>query len=322
MFPLLSLVLCSAPLEVPLPYRDEYTPPAVWTADKAALGKRLFHEKELSEDRTLSCASCHDPERSFTDNRPVAEGVRAQRGERNTPSIVNRALGKHQFWDGRAKTLELQALGPIANPLEMNLSVAEAVTRLKKVPGYTTEFQKAFGGGITPARIAEALAHYERTVYSVESPFDRFLDGDGKALSVSARKGLELFGGKAKCGECHAGINFTDENFHTVGVGGVKQLGRAAVTKQNKDRGGFKTPGLREVARTAPYMHDGSLATLADVIEWYDRGGDPHPNKDKRIHPLNLTVEEKKALVAFLESLTGRVVEVSLPVASASEQVR
>ncbi len=301
----------AAAAPVPESYRAEAPADGGWTKERAALGKRLFFEPRLSKDGEVSCASCHDPARAFTDGKPLAVGVAGARGARNSPTLVNRALGRSQFWDGRAATLEAQALGPIDNPVEMGLPLAEAVRRLSADPSYARDFRRAFGGKVTAARLGAALAAYERTLWSVDAPFDRFLAGDAEALSPAAQRGLELFGGKARCGDCHAGVNFTDEGFHVLGVGGEGEPGRAQVTHAPADRGAFKTPTLREVARTAPYLHDGSLATLAEVIDLYDRGGVPHPNLDPKLHPLGLTAAEKADLLAFLEALSGKVIELS-----------
>ncbi len=306
--PLLAMVLTQAP--VPPQYRGFLPPqPKTWTAQKARLGKQLFFDKRLSKDSSVSCASCHDPAQGFSDGRPLALGIGNSQGPRNTPTVVNRAFGTLQFWDGRAASLEEQALGPIANPLEMNLPVDEAVARLKGEAAYRSAFKSAFGGPPTAERLAEALASYQRTIYSVGAPYDRFDAGDGAAMSESAIRGLDLFGGKAHCGDCHAGPNFTDELFHTLGTAAKGEAGRATWSKNAGDQGAFKTPTLRELTRTGPYMHDGSLKTLADVVEFYDKGCSPHSNLDKRIKTLGLTVQEKADLVAFLEALTGSVVE-------------
>jgi cytochrome c peroxidase len=292
----------------PSEYLDEEAPlVTTWSAAKSALGQRLFAERLLSRDRTVSCADCHQKGLAFTDGKKTAVGIGGQVGTRNTPTLVNRALGRTQFWDGRAATLEEQALGPIANPAEMNLTVPEAVERLAAVASYREAFRAVFGGDPTAARLAEALAAYERTLYAVDAPFDRYLAGQQDAMSPAAQRGLVLFGRKARCGDCHAGPNFTDEAFHCLGVS--HDPGRSAVTRDTKDFGSFKTPTLREVARTAPYMHNGSMATLAEVVEYYDKGGEPHPNLDEKMKPLSLTAGEKADLVAFMEALSGTVVE-------------
>jgi cytochrome c peroxidase len=298
---------------VPEPYAGELSgvPPA-WTPPMAALGKRLFSEPQLSGDGSVSCATCHDPDRAFTDGVARARGVRGQSGTRNTPTLVNRGIGRVQFWDGRAANLEQQALGPIQAPVEMDLAIAEAVARLARDASYREQFHSVFGGEPTAERLGAALAAYERTIYSVDSPFDRFVAGDPNALSPAAQRGLELFGAKARCGECHSGPNFTDEAFHSLGVSA--DTGRGGVTGVAQDVGAFKTPTLREIGRTAPYMHDGSLATLADVVDYYDRGCSPHPNLSSKIVKLGLTAQERSDLVEFLEALSGTIVETPVPV--------
>jgi cytochrome c peroxidase len=282
----------------------------------AALGKRLFSEARLSRDGSVSCATCHDPSRAFTDGRALAQGIRGQVGPRSTPTIVNRGIGRTEFWDGRAGSLEDQALGPIQAPVEMDLSIEEAVERLRRDASYVAAFEAAFGGEPTRDRLARALAAYQRTVYSVDAPFDRFLAGDTEALSPQAQRGLVLFGGKARCGECHSGPNFSDELFHTLGLGA--DPGRGAVTRVETDRGAFKTPTLREIAKTAPYMHDGSLATLEEVVDYYDKGGTPHPNLSPKMTRLGLTEEERSDLLSFLRSLSGTIVE--LPASSGPQE--
>jgi cytochrome c peroxidase len=300
----------SAPPPIPETYVQELTtPPPAWSAERAALGKRLFFDTVLSHDRSVSCATCHQPGLAFTDGKKVAEGIGARTGDRNTPTIVNRSLGLTQFWDGRAASLEEQALGPIVNPKEMGLPIEQAVARLQADPSYRAAFRGVFGGDPDATRLALALSAYERTVYSVDSPFDRYIAGDESALSDRARRGLAVFGGKARCGECHTGPNFTDEAFYSLGVG--PDTGRQAVTARVTDHGAFKTPTLREISRTAPYMHDGSLATLTEVVDYYDKGCAPHPNLPAKIQKLDLTAEEKADLVAFLESLSGRVIDIA-----------
>ncbi len=260
------------------------------TRAKIALGRRLFHDRRLSRDGSLSCASCHDPRRAFTDGRRVAQGLGGARGGRNTPAIVNRAWGASFFWDGRTVTLEQQVLQPILSPKELGMT-QEAVLAVTRAPSLEV--------------VAQALASYVRTIVAGDSAFDR------GTLSDSARRGLALFHGKAGCGACHAGSLFTDEQFHNTGIawrtGVLTDEGRAGVTHADRDRGAFKTPSLREVARTAPYMHDGGLATLEQVIDYYDRGGQRNPGLDSRLRPLHLFPAEKQDLVTFLRSLTGRV---------------
>ncbi len=315
---ILHLVLAGDPSPVPSIYQAE-NPVGYerWTAEKANLGRQLFNDKLLSRDNTISCASCHDPAHSFADPRPVAIGVGGRKGKRHAPTIVNRALGKTQFWDGRSPTLEAQILGPIQNKDEMDLTVEDAMKRLNASDGYRQAFNHVFGHEPTPEALSEAIADYERTLFSVGSPFDRFLAGEQKAMSPSALRGLAIFGGKARCGQCHSGINFTDEDFHVLGVGNsAADPGRAEVTHSADDVGAFKTPTLRELTKTGPYMHDGSIATLSEVIELYDRGGgskgvkpESIANLDPKLGPLQLTADEKADLLAFLEALTGTVVE-------------
>lgn len=266
-------------------------------ADVAALGKRLFFDKLLSRDRTISCATCHDPKRAFTDDRPLAAGIGSQKGTRRTPSIINRAWGKSFFWDGRAATLEDQVLKPITNPIEMDLSIAEALDRLRTSGAYPA---------LSEAAMARALATYVRTILAGDSPFDRYVRGDRSALTPGQIAGLRLFRGKANCTSCHLGPNLTDERFHNTGLKGSDE-GRFAVTRLPEDRGAFKTPTLREIATRAPYMHDGSLKTLEDVVEHYDKGGEPVPNRDAEMRKLDLTAPEKKSLVEFLRALSGTV---------------
>ena len=300
----------TGPAPVPPQYQNDVPEqPADWSAERAALGKRLFQDRVLSRDYTVSCQDCHKPELAFTDGKKTARGMKGHVGPRNTPTLVNRALGKAQFWDGRAANLVEQALGPIAAPGEMDLAPEEAAARLAKDASYNAAFQKAFGATPTPQRIASAIAAYESTIYSVDAPFDRYLAGDQNALGPEARRGLALFGGKAKCSECHSGANFTDELYHCLGVGDDK--GRGGLKGMEKDAGQFKTPTLREIALTGPYMHDGSVATLAEVVDLYDRGGTPHPNLDPKIHRLGLSAQEKADLVAFMQGLSGKVVEVA-----------
>jgi cytochrome c peroxidase len=306
------------------------------TADKVALGRKLFYEKRLSKDGTVSCATCHDPEHGFGDGKKVSDGVGGKKGARNAPTVLNSAFNELQFWDGRAPSLEEQSKGPMLNPVEMAFtSHDEVVQVLRAIPDYKAEFQRVFSRDVTIDDVAAAIASFERTVLSGDSRFDRFMAGDQAALSDSAKRGWELWNGKARCNTCHpfgdVTPNFSDNKFHNIGVAAkardfallarraaeVKdpaelaaspdftELGRFAVTRQPKDIGSFKTPGLRDVALTAPYMHDGSEATLLDVVIFYDKGGEPNPYLDGGIVPLKLTDQEKKDLVAFMESLTG-----------------
>ena len=280
--------------------------------EKVALGKLLYFDKRLSQNMTISCASCHNPFHGFADPARVSMGVGGKTGTRNSPTVINRLFSADQFWDGRAKDLEEQSHGPLTNPVEMAMgSQGDVVARVKAVKGYAPLFQKAFGDdAIDMPRIAKAISAYERTVVSGDSAYDRYQAGDKSALSPSAVRGMELFNGKANCVKCHAGFNFSDENYNNLGVGMNRpnpDLGRYAVTQKDEDRGKFKTPTLRNVAETAPYMHDGGERTLLEVVEFYDRGGIANPNLSKEIKPLHLTAQEKRDMVAFLQALTGDV---------------
>ena len=274
------------------------------TPAKIALGKQLYFDGRLSRDNTISCASCHDPEKGWSNNEQFATGVGGKKGGRNSPTVINSAYSTLQFWDGRAKTLEEQALGPIQNPVEMNLTLAEAVEKLNKIDGYKSQFKEVFGTDVTADGIGKALAAFERTVLSGDAPFDRFVAGDAAALSESAQRGWKLFNGKGHCSACHAGPNFTDNAFHNIGVGmDAKEpdTGRKAISKLGGDHGSFKTPTLREIGKTAPYMHDGSLKTLEEVVEHYAKGGMVNETLDEEIFPLKLTPEDKKDLVTFMK---------------------
>ncbi|MBI4503362.1 MAG: c-type cytochrome [Gemmatimonadetes bacterium] len=278
------------------------------TQQKVALGKRLFFDPLVSSDRSRACASCHRPSLAFSDSVPVSAGVGGSQETRNTPSILNRAYGQSLFWDGRAPSLEGAVLQPIQGPREMNLPLPELLARLAADSGYRREFSGAFAEGPTGSSLAQALASYVRSLRAGNAPVDRYLFGDSTALTGEARAGMRLFAGKANCIACHAGPNFTDERFHNTGVTwGSADLGRYGVTGREEDKGKFKTPSLRNVALTAPYMHDGTLATLEQVVDFYDRGAGPNPHLDEEIKPLNLTPQERHRLLAFLGSLTGEI---------------
>lgn len=306
-------------LYMPVPEDNPLTP------EKVALGRRLFFDPILSRDYSLACASCHDPRRTFADGLVVAVGVSHRQGTRHAPALINRGYGRAFFWDGRAASLEHQALQPIANPKEFDLTVEEVIARLKTHAEYPALFRTAFGEDVTSENLARVLASYVRTILSGNAPIDRYFSGEREALSEQARKGLDLFRGKANCTACHLGPTFTDEQFHNTGAAwregpegsGLRDPGRFAVTGKEAERGAFKTPTLREVARTAPYMHDGSLQTLEEVIEFYHRGGNPNPHLDPELRPLRLTPEEKQALLAFLQSLSGTIRE-GMPAKSAN----
>ncbi len=326
---------------VPVPEGNPITP------EKVKLGERLFHEKRFSADGSVSCATCHKPELAFTDGLPVAEGIRKQKGTRNTPTVVNAAFYTSQFWDGRRPSLEEQAKDPFVNPIEHGLESHGPILEVVRTdPQYRAQFRRVFGvtpDEITIDHVVQAIAAFERTVISGDSPFDRYLyGGDKTALSESAIRGLKVFRTKGRCVDCHkieqTSATFTDNDFHNLGVGfkriaprlheivarfrearargadldesvlteaEVSELGRFAVTGRISDLGRFKTPTLRNVAVTAPYMHDGSLKTLEEVVEFYDKGGEANDFLDGGIRPLKLTEQEKRDLVEFLRSLTS-----------------
>ncbi|HYD49033.1 MAG TPA: cytochrome c peroxidase [Terriglobales bacterium] len=282
------------------------------SAAKIELGKMLYFDARLSKDSTVSCASCHNPFHGFADPARTSKGVRGAIGGRNSPTVINRLFSDVQFWDGRSEDLEAQAHGPLTNPVEMKMGSHDDVVGVcKAVPGYKPLFVKAFGSDeITMTRIAQAIAAYERTVVAGNSPFDRYSAGDKDAMSASAVRGMATFNEKGNCRVCHAGFNFTDESYHNIGVGMDKAKpdpGRHDQTKKPEDLGAFKTPTLRNIAQTAPYMHDGSETTLRQVVELYNRGGVRNANLSKEIKPLNLTPAEIDDVVAFLEALTGEI---------------
>ena len=314
------------------------------TRAKIELGRQLFFDPRLSADNSISCASCHHPEDGYGRNTTFGVGVGGQMGGRNSPISFNRILSSVQFWDGRAATLEDQAKGPIANPIEMSNTHDAAVKTLKGIEGYRLEFEKIFPGkGITIDTVAQAIATFERAIVTGTSPADyyepllnfekNFKDdlkdleafkkddlesynqywslkraSDAHPIDKSAIRGRELFFGKANCTACHAGANFTDEKYHNIGVGMDKpnpDLGRYDQTKIEKDKGAFKTPTVRNISQTGPYMHDGSQKTLEEVVEWYDKGGHPNPYLSDKIKKLNLTAQEKEDLVSYMKALQG-----------------
>lgn len=274
------------------------------TAEKVELGKQLYFDPRLSSTGKVSCASCHDPEKGWSNGEAVATGVDGLKGGRSSPTVINTAFQSLQFWDGRAGTLEEQALGPIQNPIEMNLTLPEAIKRLNAIPGYKAQFKKVFGTEVTSEGIAKAIAAFERTVLSGDAPYDRYTAGDAKALSPAAERGRALFFGAARCSSCHSGPNFTDNAFHNIGVGMDQEKpdeGRFAISKLEGDTGSFKTPTLREIAKTAPYMHDGHLKTLEEVVEYYNKGGTQNPYLDEEIFELKLTKAQVADVVTFLK---------------------
>jgi len=316
------------------------------TPAATALGEKLFFDPRLSGDGTVACATCHDPVRAFTDNRPVSIGINGRAGQRNAPTVLNALYNKSQFWDGRVTTLEQQAALPITNPSEMgSASIGDAVSRVAGDQEYQTQFMQAFGRGVNEQDMLRAIATYERTLVSFDSPFDHFIAGDANAISDSAKRGWELFNTKARCNLCHALTDnqrdvtvFTDNDFHNIGIGILRHrvgplaqqaehdlaqgrmidvdaaaitgemsiLGRFLVTKKPSDIASFKTPDLRNVLVTAPYFHDGSMQTLWDVVDHYNKGdGITDPWLDADIQPLALTEPEIDDLVAFLAAPTS-----------------
>ncbi len=314
------------------------------TAAKVELGKQLYFDPRVSKNATVSCATCHNPAKGWTDGMPNSIGIFGQHGGRSAPTVLNTVYAKTLFWDGRAPSLEGQSQGPPQNRIEMgDQSYEEIVARLRQIPAYQEQFQKVFGTPVTLDGIAKAIASFERTALSGGSAYDRYNGGAGiepdlKALTDSQKRGMVLFGltlnpddtfdpkverKKANCTSCHAGFNFTDEQFHNLGIGWLEtkrdlaDLGRWAISpigaKNEAERGAFKTPTIRDIEKTAPYMHDGSLKTLEEVVEHYNKGGTPNPYLDKDMPKLNLTDQEKTDVVAFMKALTGKDSTVKLP---------
>lgn len=287
------------------------------TEGKIQLGRQLYFDGRLSSDGTISCASCHDPVHAWADTTPVSEGVAHQQGTRNSPSIIDSAFVAPQFWDGRAMHLEKQAVGPVQNPIEMDLTVPQLESRLNAIPGYVEQFRAVFGGKPNITDLARAIASFERTIVTRDTPYDAYLRGDKSGMSASALRGMTIFGGKGRCTNCHSGPAFSDQGYHNLGVGysggRFKDAGRYGVTKNQRDTGAFLTQKLRNVDLTPPYMHDGSIPSLEVVIDLYDRGGVPNPYLDPEIKPLNLTSQEKRDLLSFLQSLTGPYPFVAAP---------
>ncbi|MGL4598794.1 MAG: cytochrome-c peroxidase [Bacteroidia bacterium] len=277
---------------------------------KVKLGEKLFFERMLSKDGSISCASCHKPEYAFSDTVKFSLGVGGTLALRNTPTIMNLAGHFPFFYDGRAANLEAQALGPIENPLEMNLPIDSALARLNRDSYYSKAFQKIYREKATVKNLSDALAAYEKSLFT-NSPFDRWAQGDSTAMSPAAIRGRKLFMDKGKCFECHKGVDFTNDEFKNIGLYNGKDLndvGRFAITKDSADLGKFKTPGLRNIAVTGPYMHNGMFSTLSEVIDYYNRPSqfvEGSIGSDTLLVPLNLSVEEKGELEAFLRSLSG-----------------
>jgi cytochrome c peroxidase len=315
---------------------------AVPTQDQIALGDKLFNDKRLSVDDSVSCATCHDPARGFVDHKPQSEGIGSHRGHRNSPTVLNAMFNATQFWDGRAPTLEAQAKLPILNPIEMGQRAPEdVVKKLQGIPEYVQTFRQVFGRDLNYDDLAAAIAAFERTQYTGDSPFDHYLAGDDKAIDDAAKRGWSIFNGKGRCNACHAFSTasplFSDQKFHNIGIAAHKtdfialaakgvamvrsgdleqidhlaletdlsELGRFLVTKNLSDVGTFKTPTLRNIMITGPYMHDGSMPTLWDVMDHYNKGGVPNPYLDGGMQRLGLTEAEIDDTVAFLATLTS-----------------
>ncbi len=319
---------------VPIPKNNPQTP------EKIELGKKLFFDRRLSGDGTTSCATCHNPEQAFADGLDISLSYPTTKNWRNSPTLVNIAFYKYLFHDGRARTLEEQALFPIMSAFEMNKNLDYLEEQIRIAPEYTAAFRKVFGGEVTRERIAMAIAAFERTLVSLNSPLDKYLKGDKSALSEEAGKGLEIFMGKGKCAECHFGVNLSDDKFYALHVPenptlmndprvtatmrfvakvyrykDYKKLaedpGRYLITKNKKDWKAFRTPTLREISKTAPYMHNGVFRTLDEVIEFFNDGGG---KGNTVLKPLGLSAEEKKTLKAFLsEALTGEEINIKYP---------
>lgn len=319
---------------VPVPTQNPQTP------EKVELGKKLFFDRRLSGDGTMSCATCHDPEKAFADGLELSLSYPTTKNWRNSPTLINVAFQKFLFHDGRSSSLEEQALFPMMSAFEMNRNLDFVEEVIRTVPEYVGAFQRVFGGEPNRERMAMAIAAYERTILSQNSPLDRYLKGDRAALSSDAQKGLDLFRGKGKCADCHFGANLADDRFHALNVpenpehqsdpritatrrfvgkvSGYKDyrslnedLGRYLVTRDKKDWKAFRTPTLRDIAKTAPYMHNGILATLDDVIDFFNAGGG---TGNTALKPLGLTAEEKRLLKVFLvEALAGEEQEFVYP---------
>jgi cytochrome c peroxidase len=297
------------PGSIPFPADDPYT------FEKASLGKTLFFDTRLSAANLLSCASCHNPAYGWGDGQPKGVGHGMRQLGRRSPTIVNAAFGQVFMWDGRARSLEEQALGPIASDAEMNLPIDRLLEKLKGISGYRPLFGAAFPGeGLAPASIAKAIASYERTIVSAPAPFDAWIEGGETAISEQAKRGFVLFNGKANCAKCHSGWNFTDDSFHDTGLGDA-DIGRGKfLANVIKMAHAFKTPGLREIARRGPYMHDGSLASLEAVVVHYNDGGINRPSRSDEIAPLGLSKPEIDDLVAFMATLTSEMAPTVVPV--------
>jgi cytochrome c peroxidase len=294
---------------IPFPKENPYTP------EKAALGKKLYFDTRISVTSAQSCASCHSPGFGWGDGLAVGVGHGMAKLGRHSPTIVNAAWGAIFMWDGRLADLEEQALGPIQSPGEMNMPIEVLMERLATIAEYKPLFTTAFPGtGLSPKTLAAAIATYERTVVSEQAPFDVWIEGNEQAISEEAKRGFVIFNTKAQCSTCHEGWNFTNDGFQDIGLASA-DVGRGQfLPGVIKMKHAFKTPGLREIARRSPFMHDGSMATLEQVVEHYDQGGVDRPSRSDLVKPLGLTPQEKSELVAFLKTLTSQLDPTTVPV--------
>lgn len=280
------------------------------TVEKIELGKMLYFDKRVSADGTVSCATCHDPKMAWAEHLPTSKGIHEQVGDRNAPTVINAAYATSQFWDGRAKTLEEQAVGPVANPIEMGHTLEGMVQTLDNIPQYQELFKKVFGTGVTAENFAKAVAAFERTILSGNSPYDRYKAGEQDALTEAQKRGLKVFE-ESGCADCHAPPLFSTYEFYCAGIGLDKEKpveGRKAVTGKDEDMGAFRVPSLREVANTAPYFHDGSVATLEEAVAIMAKGGLDHPQRSAEfdtVREAEITAEQQKDLVEFLKALSG-----------------
>jgi cytochrome c peroxidase len=323
-----AVVAAAAPPQVDPALKAAYRPPSAipfpqdnpYSAAKAELGRALFFDPRLSGAGNIACATCHNPALAWSDGLPLGIGAGGQKLARRSPSLLNVAWGKALMWDGRFATLEEQALAPMQAPNEMNQPLPALVAKVAAIPGYRRMFDAAFPEEDVSAKtIGQAIATFERSVVSSKSPFDRWVAGDEHAIDDGAKRGFVLFNGKAHCAACHSGWRFTDDSFHDIGLKG-DDLGRGKV-KPNIPilQHAFKTPGLRNVAQRAPYMHDGSIATLADVMREYNDGFIQRPSLSPEIKPLHLSEAEIDDVIAFMLTLTSRDEPVSIPVLPVKE---
>ena len=298
------------PSEIPFPKENAYSPA------KAELGKTLFFDPRLSRSGVQACVSCHNPSFGWEDGQKTAVGENMLPLARNSPTIINRAWGEIFFWDGRADSLEAQAVGPITAAGEMNTPMDVLIARLKNISGYQKKFEEVFPGeGITEKNIAASIATFERTIVSAEAPFDRWVAGDEQAIGEDAKRGFVLFNTKANCVACHSGWTFTDDSFHDIGLAASDDVGRAKIMPGVPElQYAFKTPGLRNIDQRAPYMHDGSMATLEEVVRHYVQGGEQRASLAPDVKPLALNDQEVQDLVAFMRTLTGPDRPMTLPV--------